>query len=227
MPILTQPPATRFLTSWSGGKDSALALWRASQAGGQPTGLLTMLAESGERSRSHGLPPTILQAQAAALGLPLVCGVATWSGYEAEWTAKARQLADQTAATQVVFGDIDLDDHRIWEERVCTQIGLSAHLPLWQQDRLRLVEEMFELGMQTMIVSARADCADLLGEILNPAVVHSLVERGADACGENGEYHTCMLWMPNFSHQIDLHVLGREVSPEGYHFLQVECATSH
>ena len=66
----------RFLTSWSGGKDSALAFWRARQSGAIPVGLLNMLAENGERSRSHGLPVAVLRAQAAALGLPMAFGQA-------------------------------------------------------------------------------------------------------------------------------------------------------
>lgn len=219
-------PSTRYLTSWSGGKDSAYAFWCAHQQGAMPVGLMNMLAETGERSRSHGLPPSVLQAQAAALGLPIAFGQAGWSDYEQVWVAQAQSIVASTRATHVVFGDIDLEAHREWEEHVCAQAALHAWLPLWQRPRLTLLEEMLDIGMQALIVSARADCIDLLGETLSPAVIRSLTERGADACGENGEYHTCVTHMPNFSQAIKLVHGDKQISPEGYGFLQVELSTA-
>lgn len=222
--FLTDPQYTsmRYLTSWSGGKDSAYAFWCASQRGATPVGLMNMLAETGERSRSHGLPPSVLQAQATALGLPICFGQASWGNYEQVWVDQAKNIAASTHATHVVFGDIDLDAHREWEEQVCRQAALNAWLPLWQRPRLLLLEEMLQLGMQALIVSARADCIDLLGETLSPAVIRSLTERGADACGENGEYHTCVTHMPSFNQPIELVHGDKQTSPEGHGFLQVE-----
>lgn len=214
----------RFLTSWSGGKDSALAFWRARQAGAVPVGLLNMLAEQGERSRSHGLPVSVLRAQAAALALPIAFGAAAWRDYESVWVAQAGELARRYSATQMVFGDIDLQAHRDWEEQVCAQVGVQAWLPLWQASRMDLLNEMLQMGMKALIVSARADCVDLLGEMLSPEVIRSLTERGADACGENGEYHTCVVDMPGFDEPLNLRLGEKEISPEGYGFLRVDCA---
>ena len=214
----------RFLTSWSGGKDSALAFLRARQSGAVPVGLLNMLAENGERSRSHGLPVAVLRAQAAALGLPMAFGQATWRDYESVWVQQARTLAQDLSATHVVFGDIDLQAHRDWEEQVCAQAGVQAWLPLWQASRMDLLHEMLQLGMRALIVSARADCVDLLGETLSHEVIRSLIERGADACGENGEYHTCVLDMPGFTQPLNVRLGEKELSPEGYGFLRVDWA---
>ena len=214
----------RFLTSWSGGKDSALAFWRARQSGAMPVGLLNMLAENGERSRSHGLPVAVLRAQAAALGLPMVFGQADWANYESAWVEQTRALAQDLNALHVVFGDIDLQAHRDWEEQVCVQAGVQAWLPLWQASRMDLLHEMLQLGMRALIVSARADCVDLLGETLSHAVIRSLTERGADACGENGEYHTCVLDMPGFTEPLNVRLGEKEISPEGYGFLRVDLA---
>ena len=214
----------RFLTSWSGGKDSALAFLRARQSGAVPVGLLNMLAEGGERSRSHGLPVAVLRAQAAALGLPMAFGQATWRDYESVWVQQARTLAQDLSATHVVFGDIDLQAHRDWEEQVCAQAGVQAWLPLWQASRIDLLHEMLQLGMRALIVSARADCVDLLGETLSHEGIRSLTDRGADACGENGEYHTCVLDMPGFVRPLDLRLGDKEISPEGYGFLRVDLA---
>ena len=214
----------RFLTSWSGGKDSALAFLRARQSSAMPVGLLNMLAENGERSRSHGLPVVVLRAQAAALGLPMAFGQATWRDYESVWVQQARTLAQDLSATHVVFGDIDLQAHRDWEEQVCAQAGVQAWLPLWQASRMDLLHEMLQLGMRALIVSARADCVDLLGETLSHEVIRSLIERGADACGENGEYHTCVLDMPGFTQPLNVRLGEKELSPEGYGFLRVDWA---
>ena len=222
--MLATNHAIRFLTSWSGGKDSALAFLRARQSGAMPVGLLNMLAENGERSRSHGLSVAVLRAQAAALGLPMAFGQATWQAYESVWVQQTRMLAQDLSVTHVVFGDIDLQAHRDWEEQVCSQAGVQAWLPLWQASRMDLLHEMLQLGMRALIVSARADCVDLLGETLSHAVIRSLTERGADACGENGEYHTCVLDMPGFVRPLDLRLGDKEISPEGYGFLRVDLA---
>ncbi len=141
------------LVSWSGGKDSALAMWRARRQGWEPVALFNMLAAREERSRSHGLAPAVLAAQAQALGLPLVTARADWSDYEAVFIATLRDEARRAEA--VVFGDIDLDAHREWEEKVCHAAGLEAVLPLWQQPRRALVDEMIATGFVARICTVR------------------------------------------------------------------------
>lgn len=215
---------TRYISSWSGGKDSALAFVRAQAQGAVPVGLLNMLAESGERSRSHGLPPQVLRAQAEALGVPMAFGVAAWADYEREWVRQASDLRRASGATHMVFGDIDMQAHRDWEEQVCAQARLIAWLPLWSSSRTALLSEMLQLGLRALIVSARADCVDLLGEVLDEAVIRSLIERGADACGENGEYHTCVLDMLGFAQPLNVRLGEKAFSPEGYGFLRVDLA---
>src|SRR5258707_4422605 len=93
--------------SWSGGKDSALALWRARARGLRPIALLTMLDETGERSRSHGLPVDVLQAQAASIGVPLVTASATWAAYTDAFVRALSGLATSDVPA-CVFGDIDI-----------------------------------------------------------------------------------------------------------------------
>src|SRR5206468_9478513 len=109
--------------SWSGGKDSCLALHRALAAGGQLACLATMFTEDGQRSRSHGLAREVLEAQAAAIGVPLLSAAATWDEYETAFVELLRGAKAHGAAT-AVFGDIDISRHREWEENVCRQAGL-------------------------------------------------------------------------------------------------------
>lgn len=189
-----------FALSWSGGKDSALALLRAREAGGRPLALLNMLDETGTRSRSHGLRPEVLAAQAAALGLPLWTARASWASYGREFTALLTRAAG-AGAQAAVFGDIDLQDHRDWEERVCAAAGLEAVLPLWNEPRRALVEEGLRRGLRARIVAVREDAlpAGLLGRLLDPALLDEIERLGADACGERGEYHTVVVDGPGFA----------------------------
>src|SRR5690606_24679644 len=108
--------------------------------------------EDGVRSRSHGLPPDLIAHQAHALGLEAVTAQATWQDYEASLTAALRALAGR-GVTAVVFGDIDIADHRAFEEKVCAAAGLTAVLPLWQNHRAALLTDMFARGLEAVVVA--------------------------------------------------------------------------
>ena len=185
--------------SWSGGKDSCFALMQAIQQGYTPRGLLNVLNEEGKISRSHGIPASILQAQANAAGLPIQMISSSWQEYESHFTAALKQLKDQYQLNRALFGDIDLQAHRDWEEKVCAVAGLIAVLPLWKQNRKKLVLQMLESGIETMIVSCNEVMGErFIGKIITPALVDELEAMGIDACGENGEYHTLVLDCPLF-----------------------------
>lgn len=186
-------------SSWSGGKDSCLALARELMSGRPLTCLVTMLTEDGERSRSHGLSRNVLQAQAEALGVPLLTASATWNDYEAAFIRLLRQARELGAAT-AVFGDIDIPRHRAWEEGVCTAAGLVPSLPLWQEERLTLLDEWWARGFEALLVVAREGAVDrrYLGRILDRATAGELAATGIDPCGENGEFHTLVTAGPLF-----------------------------
>lgn len=198
-------PGTPFVCSWSGGKDSALAFHRAVRAGLRPVALLTMLQEDGARSRSHGLRPEVLDAQAEALGLPLLRGHATWDGYEASFIDQLRR-AKALGAEAAVFGDIDLQPHRDWEEKVCGEAGLTPLLPLWLEPRRKLVDEWLAAGFRARLVAVREGRLprEFLGRILNLPLVAEIEALGCDACGEAGEYHTVVEDGPGFRSALHL-----------------------
>src|SRR5690348_13327821 len=112
------------LCSWSGGKDSCFALMQAKKQGYTPTVLLNVLNEGGKISRSHGIPASILRAQATAAGLPIHLISSSWSEYEQHFTTALYNLTREYALTYAIFGDIDLQPHRDWEEKVCQHAGL-------------------------------------------------------------------------------------------------------
>jgi len=167
-----------------------------------------MLTEDGHRSRSHGLAREVLEAQAAAIGIPLLTASATWENYESAFVnllGRAKELG----ATTAVFGDIDIPRHREWEENVCRQTGLAAALPLWQFDRLALLEEWWSAGFEARIVVARDTIVDrcYLGRILDRQVAQELAATGIDPCGENGEFHTIVTAGPLFHRPLQIQLL--------------------
>jgi diphthine-ammonia ligase len=194
-----------FLTSWSGGKDSCYAMMLAITNGFIPKVVLNMMNENGKVSRSHGLPLAILNQQAQKMKLPLEAVPATWGDYETTFIQTLKNLKAKFNLDAAVFGDIDLQPHKDWEDKVCEAASLQAILPLWQQDRMALVHEMLDSGITTMIVSCNTIMGEkYLGEILTKELAQELQLKGIDPCGENGEFHTLVLNCPLFSSAIEL-----------------------
>lgn len=178
---------------------------KAMEDGFEPRVLLNVLNEEGKISRSHGIPAAILQQQADAARLPIHLISSSWAHYETNFTAALTTLKAEYGLTHAVFGDIDLQPHRDWEEKVCANAGLLAVLPLWQQERRALVLEMLDRGIVTMIVSCNEIMGErFIGKIITPTLVDELETMGIDACGENGEYHTLVLDCPLFADRISV-----------------------
>jgi uncharacterized protein (TIGR00290 family) len=176
--------------SWSGGKDSCAALERARQAF-DVEAMITMCDDEAGRSRSHGLRPEVLDAQANRLGLARITARCRWTDYDAAFT-RALELAAACGITHVVFGDIMFEEHRLWAERICGGVGLSAVEPLWGASTDLLFEEWVSSKSEAVIVTARAEHLDesWLGRVLSRDLAAELRRLGVDACGERGEYHT-------------------------------------
>ncbi len=195
------------VSSWSGGKDSCFALMKAIEKGYQPSVLLNVMNEEGKISRSHGIPENILKAQAAAAQLPVHLISSSWQDYEQQFSHALLSLKEQYQITTAVFGDIDLQAHRDWEENICRKAGLEALLPLWQQDRKALVFQMLESGIKTMIVSCNITMgSSFLGRIITKELITELEAIGIDACGENGEYHTLVYDCPLFKKPLQVEI---------------------
>jgi uncharacterized protein (TIGR00290 family) len=194
------PKNARFFCSWSGGKDSCLALHRARQAGAKPACLLTIISEDGIRSRSHGLRREVLEAQASALGLPLIIRCATWAEYESVFVDALHEIRRQGIKAGV-FGDIDFPPHLEWEEKVCAQADLTAYLPLWENNRIELLREFLTLGYKALIVTVDEKKLDrkFIGRVIDEKIIAEFQKIGIDPCGENGEYHTLVVDGPIFS----------------------------
>jgi len=189
-----------FFCSWSGGKDSCLALYRAIQQGGQPRALLTMLIENGERSRSHGIPIDLLKKQALALGIPLVTRATSWDNYESTFISAITELKKEGVEAGV-FGDIDIDAHREWSRQVCSVATIKSYHPLWQESRYTLLHELIEAGFKAIIIVVKNGILDkqFLGKIIHSDTLREIEKIGIDVSGERGEYHTVVTDGPIFS----------------------------
>jgi uncharacterized protein (TIGR00290 family) len=210
-----------FFCSWSGGKDSCLALYHAIQNGGKPHSLLTILSEDGESSRSHGLPKPLIEKQAWNLGLQADFRSASWEQYEAEFISALKEIK-RSGIEVGIFGDIDVDSHREWVLRVCDVAGIEPIHPLWKRDRRELLEEFIALGFSAQIVVINEKMLDkrFLGKIIGPRSITEMEEAGIDPSGELGEYHTVVTNGPIFSSEVEVKGNGQE-HHEGYWFLKM------
>jgi uncharacterized protein (TIGR00290 family) len=201
----------RAAISWSGGKDCCTALLRAHRDY-DVIAMITMFAEDGERSRSHGLRPDIIAAHAQRLGVRSLTGRCSWSSYTDEY-ARVLASAAGLGVTHVIFGDIMGDAHRAWDERVCARLGLTPALPIWGEPTRTLVDEFIASGSTAVIVTARAAHLDetWLGRTITTDAVRELERLGVDPCGELGEYHTLVTGSPLFNAPLELVLGAREM----------------
>ena len=191
--------------SWSGGKDSCLALFRAMSQGYKPKMLFTMFSIENDVSSAHRLNEDIIKAQVNALDLESTIGRAKFEDYEAVFVKNLEAFKSQDIQYGI-FGDIDLDEHRKWEETVCEKAQMTAVLPLWQEDREKLVKEFIDLGFKARIVVVNKTMMspEFLGRDLSHELLEEIEKTGADVCGENGEYHTVVYDGPLFKTPLNL-----------------------
>lgn len=211
--------------SWSGGKDSCLACYLATTEGLKVRYLASMITEDGKRSWTHGQSPEILQVQARAMGIPLIQQRTTRANYEAEFKNMVRNLK-QDRVKGGVFGDIDLEEHREWVERVCRQAGVTAHLPLWGMEQGQVLRNFVNLGFEAVVVAAKADffSEETLGRRVDLDFIGHLEELGKTGditpCGEAGEYHTLVIDGPLFQQRVEI-LETRQTLAEGTWILEV------
>lgn len=213
---------SRSVVSFSGGKDSSLALYHAMQTG-TVIGLIVMLEEQGQRSRSHAMPLDIIHAQANAIGLPVFMASSSWADFETKFIALLEQAKQQNAEV-LVTGDLDMPEHGCWHDRVTQQVGLKLGMPLWLRPHREVVEEFINLGFQSIIVTINLKLGmkiEDLGNVLTLEYIQELENRGIDPCGEGGEFHTSVIDGPIFNKAIPVR-RGDIVYHEEYAFLPLE-----
>jgi uncharacterized protein (TIGR00290 family) len=208
------------LIAWSSGKDSAWALHEARRAGDyEVVGALTTVTEGTRRVGMHDVREEILRAQHEAAGLPSVIVPIPWPcPNEVFETRMAAALDDARRAgvTHVIFGDLFLEDIRRYRESQLAVTGITPVFPLWQRPTDALAREMIDAGLETWLI-----CVDLkqlpqsfAGRRFDHALLGAL-PASADRCGENGEFHTCVVAGPMFDRRIDVR-LGETTERDGF-----------
>lgn len=189
--------------NWSGGKDSALALWEIMEAGQPVVGsLLTTVNEAAMRVSMHGVPTSLIENQAAALGLPLRTVLLPEQPdmpvYEQKMRSALMELKRENMDTGV-FGDIFLEDLRKYRESRLAESGMKGLFPLWKKDTRLLLEYFIDSGFRAVVVCVNASVLDksFCGRWLNREFLNDLPP-GVDPCGENGEFHSFVCEGPVF-----------------------------
>jgi uncharacterized protein (TIGR00290 family) len=207
--------------SWSGGKDSALALWALEQERLQPTALLATVTEEYGRVSMHGVRRSLLRRQAAATGLPLVeieiPASCTNDVYETRMAA-AFASADLSAVDEVAFGDLFLEDIRAYRESRLAAAGRCARFPVWGRDTVTLARRFLAAGFRAILVCVDPGALDpsFAGRDYDEQLLSEL-PAGVDPCGENGEFHTFVTAGPILDSQIDCR-RGEVVERDGFVF---------
>ena len=197
---------TKALFCWSGGKDSSLALYWILQSGDWDVRyLLCTLNGVHHRVSMHGVRETLVDAQATSIGIPLV-KVFTYEANNAEYEQQmevALLQAKSEGIEHVIFGDIFLEDLRVYRENSLAKIGMTAVFPLWKKNTSKIVYEFLGLGFKTITccVNDALLGEEHVGVLVEEAFLNSLPPT-VDPCGENGEFHTFCFDGPLFKEPI-------------------------
>jgi len=210
------------VVSWSGGKDSALALERVVRGGEfRVASLLTTVAEGLERVQIQNVRRELIERQALALGMPLRCVYIRKGAGNAEYEERLGvALADfeEAGVRRVAFGDLFLEDIRAYREGVLARLGMEGLYPLWGVDTRGLLEEFVGRGFKAVVTSVDARVLD--DSFAGAEVDREFLERlpkGVDPCGENGEFHTFVYDGPSFNRPVSFE-RGELTTEEGFHF---------
>lgn len=194
----------KFVASFSGGKDSVLALHKAILEGHEPIALITTFNEEKDGTWFHNLSLDLLNNMSASLNIPLEVIKTNGENYEKDFEKTLKKYKEKSVE-MCVFGDIDILDHYNWCNNRCLNVGMKSFFPLWNEDRKELVLKFINLGYKTIITVINTDMMNekYLGEILTLELMKKLESENIDVCGENGEYHTFVIGGPLFKQNMN------------------------
>jgi uncharacterized protein (TIGR00290 family) len=214
------PPRAKALISWSSGKDSAFALHEVRRVGElEVVGALTTVTETFGRVSIHGVRQEILHAQLDAAGLPPRIVPIPYPCpneiYEARMS-EAVASAVNDGITHIIFGDLFLEDIRSYREQKLAGTGIAPVFPLWRRPTLELAHAMMASGLEAYIatVDLKKLPAEFAGRRFDLQLLADLPD-GVDPCGENGEFHTCVVAGPGFTRRLAV-TPGERVERDGY-----------
>ncbi len=199
--------------NWSGGKDSALALYHCLKDPNLDIRyLVTSINHSVNRISMHGVRYELLKQQANEIGIELyeirLPEMPDMETYDQTMRLHLNKFKAE-GITHSIFGDILLEDLRKYREDKLAEVGLEALFPLWKRDTRAVVDEFLDLGFKTVIVCTQEKYSGLVGEVMSQGLIRNF-PREMDVCGENGEFHTFAFDGPIFKNPIK-YTLGEKV----------------
>jgi diphthine-ammonia ligase len=215
----------RYALSFSGGKDSMLALDRAIQQGLDVAYLFTIVEGISQRVRFHGIRASLIAAQADAIDIPLILDHTHPDDYETVLLRILDRLKKEDIHG-IIFGNIHLADIRAWYEHRVTAHGFQHHEPLWREPGAELTREFIDRGYTATIVSVDLSRAPLawLGKTVDRTLLDQIIAHpDMDPSGERGEFHTFVHQGPIFHHPLHIH-LGHHIEMEGHALIEVTAA---
>lgn len=226
--------STPVVFSWSGGKDSALALYELRRdPDWTVTSLLTSVSDEFHRVSHHGIREELLEMQAAAIGLPLDWlrlpsggGPCTNAVYE-ELVGQHLSQYVERGIRHVAHGDLFLADLRAYRERNLARLGMNGVFPIWGRDTRQLVETFIDLGFKAVLccVDGRHLDGSFAGRPIDEELLRDLPPN-VDPCGENGEYHSFVYDGPIFEQPLEIE-LGQTICRDGRHYIDVLPTACH
>jgi uncharacterized protein (TIGR00290 family) len=196
----------KLISSWSGGKDSCLALFKAIQKGYEISILLNFISEEYKRCCFHGVSSELMNIQAEAMEIPIFqkSVPADMEEYENQFKLAVNELKEKRKIQGMIFGDVYLEEHKSWVDRVCNDLGIIPIEPLWNLPAEKVVKEFIDIGFKAIVISSKADLfeEDFLGREINYDLISEIKKKNICCCGENGEFHTFVYDGPIFKKKI-------------------------
>ncbi len=191
--------------NWSGGKDSSLALYHCLQNPELDIRyLVTTINDAADRISMHGVRVELLRIQAERIGIPLfeirLPEMPGMTEYDAIMKTSLQRFR-QEGITHAIYGDIFLEDLKLYREERLAEVGMTGIYPLWKRDTRELINEFFELGFGTVIACTQERLEPFVGKEISPELIAAL-PADVDVCGENGEFHTFTFKGPIFKKPI-------------------------
>jgi uncharacterized protein (TIGR00290 family) len=194
----------KVVASWSGGKDSCFACYKAIQEGHDVSNILIMMSDPSV-SNFHLISSDMLDAQSEAIGIPIVKWTTTAETYEQEFKNALLKMKAE-GVEGIVTGDVfDVALHEAgWLDRICKEVGLTPVRPLWHRDTTKILDEFINNGFKATLVRVKLDLLGMewLGREIDRKFFDDLLKLGTvDLCGEHGEFHTFVTDGPLFKKQ--------------------------
>jgi uncharacterized protein (TIGR00290 family) len=212
----------KIILAWSGGKDSAFALYELRKGGQyEVVGLMTTITRDYDRVSMHGIRTPLIEQQAKNAGLPLIKVFISAQSSNEEYAAAMTRVLNQLKTRdiqKVAFGDIFLEDVRSYREKNLALVGMTAVLPLWGKDSKKLAEEFIRLGFKAIVSTCdpKKISSEFCGRVIDNGFITALPQN-VDPAGENGEFHSFAFDGPIFKQPVRFTV-GEKVLRDGFWF---------